>query len=70
MKTILEYFNELPEPYRSQAIENTDGKDKNIQVMDLAQALLCGFDWQDSKQGAYYWDSLYSKIFPNPNFNH
>jgi hypothetical protein len=59
-KTIRAWFMELPEPYRSQALENADVPD-NI-TLRLSDALLRGFEWGSTPQGDTYWDSLFQKI--------
>jgi hypothetical protein len=62
MKTILEWLQELPEPYRSEAIENVI-KAKRTQKRDsLEDALLSAFPWEKTKQGWEYWDNLHTKI--------
>jgi len=62
MKTILEWLQELPEPYRSEAIDNVV-KAKRTQKRDsLEDALLSAFSWEETKQGWEYWDNLHTKI--------
>lgn len=57
MKTIREHLNELPEPYRTEALENYNGsskkKHKEVQV-----ALALAFVWMDTKQGYNYWNDF------------
>ena len=59
MKTILDFLEELEEPYRSQAIKNTKiqqrGDVLGTHVTDLTGALFSAFDWADTSQGAKYW---------------
>jgi hypothetical protein len=60
-KTIREWFEELPEPHRSQAIEN--GENSQNYAMDditssLSGALSGGFVWSESKEGDDYWDKF------------
>lgn len=55
MKTILEWYQELPEPYRTQAIENCD---KNAEVKSMWEAISGGFFWESTEQGWKYWKEL------------
>lgn len=60
-KTNLEWLQELPEPYRSQAIKNCkrlDG-DTGFSVVD---ALAGAFNWDDSPQGHEYWAALHNEL--------
>ena len=62
MKTIKEWLKELPEPYRSEAIENTDSSRlvyKTSMVKDTATALKTAFAWNETKEGFVYWMELY-----------
>jgi len=66
-KPILEWFEELPEPYRSQAIENTkkfyEGKRLDLlEKESLIKAILAGFVWDTTEQGHGYWSKLYDLI--------
>lgn len=59
MKTIREWLEELPEPYRSEALKNAD-KDKLDAMEDLlSHAIAEAFDWEDSPQGFDYWNNQY-----------
>ena len=59
-KTVSAWLKELPEPYRSQALENVDVPD--VTAPCLSDALLRGFEWSKTPQGDTYWDSLFQKI--------
>lgn len=65
MKPILEWYEDLPEPYRSQAIENYNpeyvNKSHFIFNNPIAQSLFYGFVWADTKQGYQYWNSVTDK---------
>jgi hypothetical protein len=52
-KTALEWFNQLPEPYRTQAIENSTRPDSVYQ--SLAGALMRNFTWESTPQGGIHW---------------
>lgn len=68
-KTIEEWFNELPEPYRTQALNNTSERSKKLFSKSMADALCTGFIWPDFA-GDDYWDPVfihYVKGTPLPN---
>lgn len=60
MKTIKEWLNELPEPYRSEALANVDPTyiDYKEETGSLAEALFHAFSWDASAQGHDYWQIL------------
>jgi hypothetical protein len=58
-KTILEWYEQLPEPIRSQAIENFNGMIGY--VSDVADATISGFTWNDTPQGWHYWSDIHAK---------
>lgn len=58
-KPILEWYEELPEPYRSQAMENYDGI--YLYARSVYNAILFGFTWADTIQyhrDVNYWSDL------------
>jgi len=64
-KTIGEFLNELPEPYRSQAIENTKNMSgENRLCVDMSHdetiigGLFSAFSFNRSPQGGEYWYNL------------
>lgn len=57
MKKVGEWFNELPEPQRSEAKENA-GWATNLYAGSLTDALIFSFDWDESRQGFDYWDEI------------
>lgn len=66
MKTIKEWLEELPEPYRTQAIDNMNQATERhglrvdlIEEESLSKALCGAFSWALSKEGASYWSYLY-----------
>lgn len=71
-KTIEQWFNELPEPYRSQALENTlnqfgekiGKKMLKIPAPNVGFALFAGFLWVDTpkEQGFDYWLNFYETL--------
>lgn len=58
-KTIIEWFNELPEPFKSQAIANTSKNMLNEVAYDILAALSYAFTWSKTPEGIYYWKNLY-----------
>ena len=54
MKTIRKWFNELPEPYRSQALENMDDFKALGCTQSMGEAIHYGIK-DDTQQGDYYW---------------
>lgn len=64
MKTIREHLNDLPEPYRTEALENFENPspewtDVPNEVEDVKRALTEAFSWMSSKQGLSYWNNFY-----------
>ena len=55
-KTILEWYEQLPEPIRSQAIENYDGTKRLVGC--YSEAIGSGIYWGDTPQGYAYWDDI------------
>lgn len=62
MKTIREWLNELPEPYRTQALNNTTKYNLDKEKKSLSDALLGAFFWFDSPEHFSYWGNLHDKI--------
>lgn len=58
-KTIREWLEELPEPYRTQALENTSKTNLQIFVSNIKTAIQFAFIWSDSDQGHNYWSDLH-----------
>lgn len=65
VKKRIDWFNELEEPYRKQAIANTDPKKLNDMLNSMPDALLTAFIFNDSFQGLDYWDKLCEKYENN-----
>jgi methionine synthase II (cobalamin-independent) len=62
MKTILQHLETLPEPYRTQAIENVDEAIKDLEEVDLKESLHGAFMWNNSNQGYRYWLDLFNSL--------
>jgi hypothetical protein len=52
-KTIKKWYEEFPEPYRTQALANV--KYPEVKWSTPLDALAGGFDWYYSPEGAKYW---------------
>lgn len=64
-KTVLEWLEGLPEPYRSQAIKNagTFTVKRNLEKIDsLWLAIYYAFNWDCSSQGYNYWSKIQDKV--------
>ena len=66
MKTIEQWFQELPEPYKTQALDNSLKGNLMARVESLQMAMSCGFSFSGSKEGKEYWrlfmfDTFYKK---------
>jgi len=64
-KTIEQWFQELPEPYRTKALENCTSPIDNEMVGSMMDALASGFLWQDTPEGEAYWDDVFLTIQAN-----
>lgn len=60
-KTIREWFEELPGPQRTEAIENTKCELDNI-AYSLSGAIGMSFRWDQTPQGHTYWMNIYDEI--------
>jgi len=58
MKTVEQWLNELPEPYRTQALEQTDNSHLKKTERTMYDTLMGIFPWCDSHEGAEYWRQL------------
>lgn len=60
MKPILEWYEELPEPIRSQAIANYDPEFyRDSMAESLVKAIGAGFNWEESPEKDDYWEEIY-----------
>lgn len=63
MKTINEWLNELEEPYRTQAINNSFYNiNKTEKAKSLSFALSMAFIWDKTNEGHDYWEKLNDKL--------
>lgn len=57
--TLRGHLKKLPEPFRSQAIANTDkGALRHKAARTLADAVYCAFAWDITPEGYDYWHDL------------
>jgi hypothetical protein len=63
-KTPIEWFQQLKEPYRSEAIENISNRMAGYvnYPSSLLAALNYSFDWMQSPQKLAYWEKIYDSI--------
>ena len=54
-KTIRQWLEEIPEPYRTQAIENAHDCSLGYITETSRDGLFAAFTWQGSPQGHDYW---------------
>ncbi|ADF42363.1 hypothetical protein S-CBS2_gp007 [Synechococcus phage S-CBS2] len=72
-KTPEEWFEQLPEPYRSQAIANRtiDSVVDIGEAHSLTEAFTVGFIWKNTPEGSNYWEKVYHMAekgeFDTPN---
>ena len=58
-KTIEQHLQDLPEPYRSQALKNMWWEDKDNKYELQSEALYQAFNWSKSPEGFKYWNDFY-----------
>ena len=61
MKTNAQYYMQLPEPYRMQAINNAERDDMLGNEIKSLAAALCAFPWETTPQGHAYWQEVFMK---------
>lgn len=62
----VEYFLfELPEPFRTQAIIQTDDDLFGKPAKDMVDALTTAFDWRLSQEGEEYWIEFVQECYPD-----
>lgn len=64
MKTYVDWFSELPEPYKTQALENAIYQNRhsdNHLFVSMARAITETMMWSQTSQGHEYWNELYDK---------
>lgn len=69
-QTIIYYLNQLPDPYRTQALENYDFSFAgNQQPTKPIDALPMAFSWKNTTQGLDYWSAVKmpENVIPYPH---
>jgi hypothetical protein len=64
----MQFFEQLREPERSEAIANYDEDWSDSTPKDLATALDCGFEWSATEQKHLYWSEIKDNIKNNTYF--
>jgi hypothetical protein len=59
MRTPEQWFNDFPEPYRAEALQNLFEHLKSVEYESPDEALIDGFRWELTPQGHYYWQDFY-----------
>ena len=62
-KTIREWLEQLPEPYRTQAMGQTSETQLNETSSSMYDAVHEMFDWANSSEGLLHWMSLSNRIY-------
>lgn len=67
MKTIYNIFDELPEPYRSQAVGNVIDQRGAVYLTELRdysakEAIARLFQWPSTPEGNEYWKSFHATL--------
>jgi hypothetical protein len=65
--TIREHIDTLPEPYKTQAINNLNNIKSVVVVKHTSVAIAIAFTWENTPQGYDYWNLIYNKYFSNGN---
>jgi hypothetical protein len=60
MKSISEWLDQLPEPYRTKALDNMEWDDYSAD--DMVDALQGAFLWENTPEGHKYWLDLCEAI--------
>lgn len=64
-KTVENFLFELPDPYRTQAIIQTDDDLFGKPAKDMVDALTTAFDWRLSQEGEEYWIEFVQDYYPD-----
>jgi len=62
MKTIKEWFKELPEEYREDALRMLDSSIEHTEVISMSKALICGFNWYDEYDMGGVWSRRHNLL--------
>ena len=70
-RTAKDWFEELEEPYKSQAIRNAlafHPTSLDVKHVDLHFAIRNSFIWPLTPEGTKYWDDLIDKLTPKDHY--
>jgi hypothetical protein len=64
MMKVLEWYEELPEPIRSQAIKNYNFQNtiRNEESVASKRIAIDHFNWEGTPEGFDYWNDIYNKL--------
>ena len=65
LRTIENWLQDLPEPYRSQALKNMWWEDAHTAAHSLEYALHQAFNWSKSPEGYKYWHNYHAGLVGN-----
>lgn len=72
MKTKKEWIETFPEPYKTQAMKNTEDQDQTRmfsfekeKLPIAAIALSFAFQWSETPEGHQYWEDFYNELWAN-----
>lgn len=64
MKTLLEWLESFPEPYKEKAIANCKKISSEEMLItkcpSLSNALISAFSWSETQEGFEYWNKLHN----------
>lgn len=66
-KTIGEWINEFPEPYKTKALNSAYESTLDEPAGTASLALQHAFEWATSNDGKKYWDDFYFILFDKEN---
>lgn len=62
MKTIKQWLETLPEPYRGQALANLEKEESDHIVSSDCEAVNWAFNWGESPEGFEHWYAVYRHL--------
>lgn len=69
-KTVEDFLFELPDPYRTRALVQTDDDKLMEPANDMVDALTTAFDWGESEEGVWYWLEFVQANYPEEVEHH
>ena len=62
-KTVKEWFETLPQPIRSKALNNLDPESADERTKTLYDALVVGFTWSRTPEGNTHWSKIAVRLY-------